>query len=106
MHPEPTAREHSDPGRIARRTIDRQLPTPAEKATLRALQAGILILQVDTTDVSSPPTDAELDAAFGQPADVGAGFIALLDDAGAGSAAYIVFSDGTNWWYVAATRAT
>jgi hypothetical protein len=31
-------------------------------------------------NVSSPPTDAELDTAFGTPAAVGEGFVALLDD--------------------------
>lgn len=57
-------------------------------------------------DVSSPPTDAELDAAFGTPATVGDGFVGLLDDNGAGASVYLVASDGTNWWYTALTKAT
>lgn len=62
-------------------------------------------IKVSTADVSSPPTDAELDSAFGTPAAVGKGFIALVDDNGAGSAGFVVFSDGTNWWYAAGTKA-
>jgi hypothetical protein len=65
--------------------------------------------KLDTTasvaNVSNPPTDAELDAEFGTPATVGAGFIAILDDAGAGANVYLVASDGTNWWYEALTKA-
>ncbi|NLD43665.1 MAG: hypothetical protein GX657_09235 [Chloroflexi bacterium] len=58
-----------------------------------------------TADVSSPPTDAELDAAFGTPAEVGAGFTAIVNDAGAGAAVWLVASDGAGWWYAAMTQA-
>lgn len=61
--------------------------------------------QVDTTDVSNPPTDAEIDSIFGTPATVGAGFTAYIDDAGAGSNFYQVTSDGTNWWIFTGTKA-
>ena len=67
-------------------------------------QAGIQTLN-STADVSSPPTDAELDAEFGTPAAAGAGFVATLDDNGAGTAGYLVWSDGTNWWHAAGTKA-
>lgn len=60
--------------------------------------------KVDTSDVTTP-TDAELDAAFGTPATVGSGFMALVDDNGAGTSVYLVASDGTNWWYHAMTKA-
>ena len=56
-------------------------------------------------DTSNPPTDAELDTAFGTPATVGDGFMAVLDDNGAGSNVYLVVSDGTNWWYATLTKA-
>lgn len=59
-----------------------------------------------TADVSNPPTDAELDSAFGTPSAVGAGFRATIDDGGAGSNHYLVWSDGTNWVYVTATIAS
>ena len=61
--------------------------------------------QCATDDVSSPPTDAELDTAFGTPAAVGAGFVGVLDDNGAGAAVYLCASDGTNWWHSAMTKA-
>ena len=63
------------------------------------------ILPVYTNDVSDPPTDAELDSAIGAPAGMGAGFAALLDDAGAGTKVYLITSDGANWWYQLMTKA-
>lgn len=60
---------------------------------------------VDTTDVSNPPTDAELDAIYGTPAAVGAGFMSYIDDNGAGANFYQVTSDGTNWWIFTGTKA-
>lgn len=62
---------------------------------------------IDTSDanVSSPPTDAELDSEFGTPAAVGNGFVALLDDNGADTNVYLVASNGTSWWYTALTKA-
>lgn len=64
------------------------------------------VTKVSTADVSSPPTDAELDSAFGTPATVGKGFVGIVDDDGAGTTAYLVFSDGTNWWYLSFTKAS
>lgn len=59
-----------------------------------------------TADVSNPPTDAELDSAFGQPADVGSSFLGILDDNGSHANLWIIASDGANWWHVAMTKAT
>jgi hypothetical protein len=66
---------------------------------------GQLRLIVSTADVSNPPTDAELDAAFGTPAEAGAGFLRLIDDNAAGAHLYLVASDGSNWWVFAGTKA-
>jgi hypothetical protein len=66
---------------------------------------GHLRLIVSTADVSNPPTDAELDTEFGTPADVGPGFLRLIDDNAAGAHFYLVASDGTNWWTFTATKA-
>ena len=66
---------------------------------------GGVILPVDTSDVANPPTDAQLDTAFGTPASVGAGWTAYIDDNGAGTAFYQVVSDGTNWWHTLMTKA-
>lgn len=58
-------------------------------------------------NVSDPPSDAELDAAFGTPATVGAGFLAVIDDNGGDTDVRIVASNGTSWWYSAKlTKAT
>lgn len=60
-----------------------------------------------TDDVSDPPTDAELDAAFGDPTEVGPGFVGILDDNGAGLYCYICWTTGTagEWFYLAGTKA-
>lgn len=72
----------------------------------RAAKTGTATtITVDVTDISNPPTDAELDTIFGEPADVGAGFVALINDNGAGSAEYLVWSDGAKWWHAAGTAA-
>ncbi len=66
---------------------------------------GPILFQIDTTDVSNPPTDAELDSAFGTPATVGAGWSTYINDNGAGNNFYLVTSDGTNWWIFTGTKA-
>jgi hypothetical protein len=79
----------------------------AVENVLRSAKLGtVTYIAVDGADVSSPPTDAELDAALGEPANVGAGFVALIDDNAAGAAGYLVWSDGANWWYASGTKAT
>lgn len=59
----------------------------------------------EVTSVSNPPTDAELDAAFGTPATVGQGWATIIDDGGAGNNFWRIYSDGTNWWHSAFTKA-
>jgi hypothetical protein len=61
---------------------------------------------LSSADVTNPPTDAELDSAFGTPAAVGGNFVGILDDNGADTNVYFVFSNGTSWWYIAGTKAT
>lgn len=61
---------------------------------------------ISTANVSSPPTDAQLDTAFGQPANLGEGFVALVDDNGANTAVWLVGVSGASWWYEALTLAT
>ena len=68
--------------------------------------AGGLRTKVATTNVTAVPTDAELDTAFGTPATVGAGFIGVVNDNNAGTAIYLAISDGTNWHWLLATKAT
>lgn len=72
---------------------------------LDALQIPEVYLPIATDNVSSPPTDAQLDAAFGTPAAVGAGFRGLVDDNDADTAVWFVVSNGVSWWYEALTKA-
>jgi len=60
---------------------------------------------VSEANTSNPPTDANLDAAFGTPANAGSGFFGILDDNGADANVYLCFTNGTSWWYVTATKA-
>lgn len=69
---------------------------------LRAAQTGV---KVSTANVTTP-TDAELDSAFGQPADVGTGFVGIINDNAGGTNEYLCWSDGTNWFFVSGTKAT
>lgn len=63
-------------------------------------------LDTSSANVSNPPTDAELDSAFGTPAAVGDGFAATINDNGADTAQWLVISNGTSWWYASMTKAT
>lgn len=66
---------------------------------------GGLRTKLSQANTANPPADAELDSAFGTPGTVGGAWIGVLDDAGGGANAYLVFSDGSNWWTVAGTKA-
>lgn len=56
-------------------------------------------------NVSNPPTDAQLDTAFGQPADLRWGFMGLVDDNDADATVWLVATNGTSWWYEQLTKA-
>ena len=60
---------------------------------------------VATDDVSDPPTDGELDSAFGTPATVGDGFLGLVDDDGAGTKVWLCVALNSKWWYEELTAA-
>jgi len=66
---------------------------------------GGVATQISTDNVVGTPTIAELNAAFGTAADVGAGFLAMLDDNGGGTAVFLCCSDGINWHTVSLTKA-
>ena len=57
------------------------------------------------SDVSDPPTDAELDVLWTSPAAVGIGWWTFLLDSNTGGPLYRIVSDGANWWYGALTMA-
>ena len=58
-------------------------------------------------DISDPPTDAELDTAFGDSTTVGAGFVGIIDDNGVGTDCYICWTTGVagEWFYAKGTKA-
>lgn len=60
-----------------------------------------------TDNVASPPTDAELDAAFDVPANLPENSFYVVDDAGTGTTMWLCLSDKANgaWWYVQLTKA-
>jgi len=61
---------------------------------------------VDTSNVSNPPTQAELTAIFGTPATVGAGFTVYLDDNGADTNFYQIVSSGSSWFILSGVKAS
>lgn len=60
---------------------------------------------ISTANTSNPPTDAQLDTAFGQPADLGSGFMAIVNDAGLGTNVYLVMVVGAQWRILTTTLA-
>jgi hypothetical protein len=66
---------------------------------------GGLTARYSTDNVSNPPTDAQLDTAFGTPASVGSGFVGIVNDNNAGTDEYLCWSDGTNWFYATGVKA-
>lgn len=71
------------------------------------LNVGGIQTRYVTDDVADPPTDAELDAAFGDPTVVGAGFVGILDDNGAGADCYVCWTTGAagEWFYAKGAKA-
>lgn len=64
------------------------------------------VAEYSAANVTNPPTDAELDSAFGTPATVGAGFLGVVNDNNGGTNEYLCWSDGANWFFVTGTKAT
>lgn len=60
--------------------------------------------KLSTANVSSPPSKAELISAFGPVADK-SGVVGVLDDNGAGTAVSLVTCNGSEYYYVAMTKA-
>jgi hypothetical protein len=75
--------------------------------THRVIASAGVQTAYSTDNVADPPTDAELDTAFGDPTTVGSGFIGVLDDNNAGTDCYICWTTGTagEWFYVKGTKA-
>ena len=63
--------------------------------------------RISTDNISNPPTDAEIDAAFDTPANLPSGFIGIIDDAGGSTVSYMVWPDDakTAWFWAVGTLA-
>jgi hypothetical protein len=57
-------------------------------------------------NVSDPPSDAELDSAFGTPAALESAFIGILDDNSDDTDCYVCWTNDSSWWYIKGTKAT
>lgn len=77
----------------------------AGNASAIQLSTAGLNLPVDDSNISDPPTDSELDTAFGTAATVGSGFMAIIDDSGAGTTSALVWSNGMVWFHLTGTKA-
>ena len=65
----------------------------------------VIKAKFSTANVTDPPTDAELDSAFGTPATLGAGFIGIVNDNKAGTDVWLCFTSQTEWFYLQFTKA-
>jgi len=71
-------------------TVNREVHT-----FLQGIQTKVAINNVDDTT----PTAAQLTTSFGSPSAVGTGFVGLVNDANGDSNNYLVFSNGTSYFY-------
>ena len=61
--------------------------------------------KVSTDDVADPPTDANLDAAFGTPVALGAGFVGIVDDNSGDTDVWLCYTSDTSWFYLQGVKA-
>lgn len=64
-----------------------------------------LHVQQSVANVTSPPSDAELDSAFGTPATLGRGFIGTVDDNDGDTTMWLCITSDASWYYIATTKA-
>lgn len=62
-----------------------------------------LILDLDSAELSDPPTAAEISGVFGS--DAPQGFIGFIQDATSNAKLYLVFFDGSDYFYLEMTQA-
>jgi hypothetical protein len=71
----------------------------------QSFTAGGILTKQSVANVSNPPTDAELDSAFGTPATLGRGFVGLVDDNDDDTLSWICWTSDASWYYVLGTKA-
>jgi len=81
-----------------------ELQSEVERLKARLNKAYIPV--DDSTDISTPPTDAELDSIFGTPDSRREGFVAIVIDSGNRSNVFLVASVDSKWFYEQLTEAS
>lgn len=67
--------------------------------------AGLKTKQDVSNVHDTVPTAASLTSAFGDPATLGRGFIATIDDADGDTNGYLVFTSDASWYFLKFTKA-
>ena len=73
--------------------------------TVDASTAGIRTEMAINNVNDTTPTAAELTTSFGTPAAVGSGFIGIVKDNNTDTNGFLVFSNGTSFYYLKFTKA-
>ena len=76
--------------------------TGAVNATGAGIRTKMAINNVNDTT----PTAAELTTSFGTPAAVGSGFVGVVKDNDTDTNGFLVFSNGTSYYFLKFTKAT
>lgn len=74
-------------------------------SVVNATAAGVRTIMAINNVNDTTPTAAELTTSFGAPATVGSGFIGVVKDADTDTNGYLVFSNGTSFYYLKFTKA-
>lgn len=76
-----------------------------ERSKLDATTEGIMTKVAVNNVNDTTPTAAELTTSFGAPSAAGAGFVGVVNDNAGGVNSYIVWTDGTSFFYLKGTKA-
>lgn len=67
------------------------------------LSGGVNVPQSVANVTEAAPTDAQLDSAFGTPAELGRGFIGTVDDNDGSTASVLCWTTDSAWFHVVGT---
>lgn len=80
--------------------------TVTASGVVNASTAGLRTKQDVSNVHDTTPTAASLTSAFGDPATLGRGFIATIDDADGDTNGYLVFTSDASWYFLKFTKAS
>jgi len=78
---------------------------PTVKKDLHTFEAGLKTKVAVNNVNDTTPTAAELTTSFGSPSAVGSGFVGIVNDNNGNTNNYLVFSNGTSYYYLKFTKA-